>query len=40
MVNTAHASDSPESAIREMGVVKIDHNSCAEIIKAYLSVKA
>lgn len=40
MVNTAHASDSPENAVREMGVVKIEHNSCAEIIKAYLSVKA
>lgn len=40
MVNTAHASDSPESAVREMAVVKIDHNSCGEIIEGYLSVKA
>ena len=36
MVNTAHASDSVESAQREMGILKIDHNTCREIIKSYL----
>ncbi|NCB01379.1 MAG: nucleoside-diphosphate kinase [Spirochaetia bacterium] len=36
MVNTAHASDSSESAKREMGVVRIHDNSCAEIMKSYL----
>jgi nucleoside diphosphate kinase len=39
MVNTAHASDSAENAKREMGIVKINNNNCAEIIKAYLAVK-
>ncbi|AEJ18988.1 nucleoside-diphosphate kinase [Gracilinema caldarium] len=39
MVNTAHASDSPDNAKREMGIVKINHNNCAEVIKAYLAVK-
>jgi nucleoside diphosphate kinase len=39
MVNTAHASDSPESAKREMTIVKINHNSMEEIISAYLSLK-
>lgn len=38
MVNTAHASDSPESANREMGVVRIHENSCAEIMKSYLMI--
>ncbi len=38
MVNTAHASDSPESAKREMGVVRIHDNSCAEIMKSYLLI--
>lgn len=36
MVNTAHASDAPESAKREMAVVRIHNNSCAEIMKSYL----
>ncbi len=36
MVNTAHASDSPDSAKREMTVVRIHDNSCAEIMKSYL----
>ena len=39
MINTAHASDSVESAQREMGIVKITENSCAQIIKSYLSLK-
>ncbi len=38
MVNTAHASDSVESATREMEVVKISTNFCAEIIRAYLAI--
>lgn len=38
MVNTAHASDSAESAQREMGVVKIHENSCADIMRSYLSM--
>lgn len=38
MVNTAHASDSADNAKREMGIVKIDENGCAGIIKAYLSM--
>ena len=38
MVNTAHASDSPENAIREMGVVRFNKNPCAEIIRSYLNL--
>ena len=38
MVNTAHASDSAESAQREMGVLKIHDNSCADIMRSYLSM--
>jgi hypothetical protein len=38
MVNTAHASDSAESAQREMGVVKIHDNSCGDIMRSYLSM--
>jgi nucleoside diphosphate kinase len=37
MVNTAHASDSPESAKREMGVVRIQENPCADIIRSYIN---
>jgi nucleoside diphosphate kinase len=40
MVNTAHASDSAESAKREMGVVKIHENSCGDIMRSYLSMVA
>ncbi len=36
MVNTAHASDSAENALREMGIVKIEQNNCHEIISTYL----
>ena len=32
MVNSAHASDSPENAIREMGIVKISKNTMSERI--------
>lgn len=38
MVNTAHASDSAESAKREMGVVKIHENSCGDIMRSYLTM--
>ncbi|MBN2651129.1 MAG: nucleoside-diphosphate kinase [Spirochaetales bacterium] len=36
MVNTAHASDSTDNAIREMGIVKIENNEIGKIIKKYL----
>jgi len=36
MVNTAHASDSTESAKREMGIVKITENGCRHIVLNYL----
>jgi nucleoside diphosphate kinase len=36
MVNTAHASDSPEAAKREMGIVNIEENDCRRIIGDYL----
>lgn len=39
MVNTAHASDSPESALREMGIVNFEKNNCEQIINTYLSMK-
>lgn len=39
MVNTAHASDSPESATREMGVVRFQENSCAEIIRSFTNLR-
>ncbi|MCX7949468.1 MAG: nucleoside-diphosphate kinase [Treponemataceae bacterium] len=38
MVNTAHASDSVENARREMAIVKIEKNTCADVIKAYLEM--
>jgi len=36
MVNTAHASDSVENAVREMGILKIQENPLASIIYNYL----
>ena len=36
MVNTAHASDSPESVLREMGVIKITQNSLSRHINEFL----
>jgi len=39
MINTAHASDSPESAVREMGVVRFHENPCAEIIRSYINLR-
>lgn len=37
MVNTAHASDSADSARREMDVVKIGENGCRHIVLNYLN---
>jgi nucleoside diphosphate kinase len=39
MVNTAHASDSPENAQREMGIIKIQENNLSRIIKEFLAEK-
>jgi nucleoside diphosphate kinase len=39
MVNTAHASDSPENAAREKRIVKINENTMKAIIRAYLDEK-
>ena len=36
MVNTAHASDSTENAVREMGIVEINNNNIAETIHKFL----
>jgi hypothetical protein len=36
MVNTAHASDAPESFEREKNIVKIHNNTAAVIIDDYL----
>lgn len=39
MVNTAHASDSPENAQREMGIVRIQKNGCGQIMTDYIKDK-
>ena len=39
MVNTAHASDSPENAKREMNIVTIEKNGVSDIIDSFLSLK-
>jgi nucleoside diphosphate kinase len=39
MVNAAHASDSPENAAREMGIVKIAENNLKPLIEAWYSKK-
>ena len=36
MVNAAHASDSPENAVREMEIVKIKENNLKPVIESYL----
>ena len=36
MVNTAHASDAPESVLREMGVIQITQNNVSKYINEYL----
>jgi hypothetical protein len=35
MVNAAHASDSPENARREMGIVKIRENNFKALIESF-----
>jgi nucleoside diphosphate kinase len=40
MVNTAHASDSPENFDRERNIVKIEENPLGSIIEAYLEGQA
>jgi hypothetical protein len=35
MVNAAHASDSPENAKREMGIVRIDENNFKPLIENF-----
>ena len=37
MVNTAHASDSVENALREMKIIDVDHSNCTSIMQEYLS---
>ncbi|MFA7230947.1 MAG: nucleoside-diphosphate kinase, partial [Victivallaceae bacterium] len=37
MVNTAHASDAPESVLREMKVVKIEKNTISDEIYEFLN---
>lgn len=39
MVNAAHASDSPENAQREMGIVKIAENNLKPLVEAWYSQK-
>ncbi len=36
MVNTAHASDAPESVTREMKVIRMERNSLSSLIRQYL----
>ncbi len=38
MVNTAHASDSPDNARREMKIVKIDDNNCCTVMENFLQL--
>ncbi len=35
MVNAAHASDSPENATREMGIVKVGENTFRQIVEKF-----
>jgi hypothetical protein len=39
MVNAAHASDSPENAQREMGIVQISENNLKPLIEAWYAPK-
>ncbi len=36
MVNAVHASDSPESAVRECGIVRINQNDFSHLTEHYL----
>ena len=38
MVNAAHASDAPENAVREMGIIKVGDNNFREIIEEFYGV--
>ncbi len=40
MANTAHASASLENAVREMNVLEVGKNSCAQIIQSYLAIES
>lgn len=40
MVNAAHASDSPENAVREMGIIEIERESIREWVDKYYGLKA
>ena len=35
MVNAAHASDSPENAVREMGITKVAEDTISGLVQAY-----
>jgi nucleoside diphosphate kinase len=35
MVNAAHASDSPENAVREMGIVKVGENTFRQVVEGF-----
>jgi nucleoside diphosphate kinase len=39
MVNAAHASDSPENAVREMGIVQISENNLRPLIESWFAKK-
>jgi nucleoside diphosphate kinase len=39
MVNTAHASDSDESYMREKDIVKVDENTLLDLVNAYLAIR-
>jgi len=39
MVNAAHASDSPENAVREMGIVKIAENNLKPLVESWYAKK-
>jgi len=39
MVNAAHASDAPENAQREMGIIQIQENNFRTLIENWLSQK-
>ena len=36
MINTAHASDSVENALREMKIIDVEHSNCSSIMQEYL----
>ena len=36
-VNAAHASDSPDNAVREMGVLNMENNPLATLLKEYIT---